>query len=65
MLIECQDEKNPFQKDYTIDTNDKIKTSDFYMNCLRGIPKVGDKNAQILFNSYKSIYIIFIVYNKN
>ena len=50
MLIECQDEKNPFQKDY------KIKTSDFYMNCLRGIPKVGDKNAQILFNSYKSIY---------
>lgn len=66
MLAECQEnEKNPFQKDMIITINDACKSNEFYVNCLKFIPKIGEKNAQILAKSYKSISTTFIYFQIN
>lgn len=54
MLSELQEDKNPFNKDLTINTNDPNVSSQFYLNCIKSIPKIGDKNAQLLAKTYKS-----------
>lgn len=55
MMSELQNEKNPFTKDLILNTNDKSLCSELYLNCLKSIPKIGEKNAQIILKKYKSI----------
>lgn len=58
MMSEIQNEKNPFTKDLTINTSDQTICSQLFLNCLKNIPKIGDKNAQIILKSYKSNKIL-------
>lgn len=53
MFVECQD-KNPFTKDLTVNLNDPTKSNECLLNCLKNIPKIGDKNANIIVKVYKS-----------
>lgn len=54
MLSETQEDKNPFNKDLTVNTNDQALTNQLFLNCLKNIPKIGEKNAQLVAKSYKS-----------
>jgi hypothetical protein len=66
MLAECQEnEKNPFQKDMSIKINDASQLNELYINCLKFIPKIGEKNAQILVKSFKSIRISLFYFFPN
>lgn len=55
MMSELQNEKNPFSKDLTVNTNDHSICNELYLNCLKNIPKIGEKNAQIILKKYKSM----------
>ena len=62
ILAECQDEdKNPFIKDMTVNTSDMIKLNEHFLACLKSLPKIGDKNAQILAKTYQSTLLIFLI----
>ena len=72
MLLESQDESNPFINDLALDArciqnanDDKSKKSDcdLFYSCLKQIPKIGDKNAKLLQNSYKSMWLILFFLN--
>ncbi|RNA34190.1 Fanconi anemia-associated of 24 kDa [Brachionus plicatilis] len=55
MMSDLQNEKNPFTKDLSINTNDQTICSQLYLNCLKNIPKIGDKNAKIILKTYKNL----------
>lgn len=47
-MAECQEEKNPFLMSKNTNNTQSL------IDCLKLIPKVGDKNAHILASSFKS-----------
>ena len=50
-LAEVYEEKNPFKQLLLFDLN---KANESLLSCIKTIPKVGDKNAQILLKTYSS-----------
>ncbi|CAF0727013.1 unnamed protein product [Brachionus calyciflorus] len=58
MMSEFQIDKNPFIKDLTVNTNDQSISSQLYLNCLKNIPKIGDKNAQTIAKAYKNLKVL-------
>ena len=56
--MECLDDKNPFSNYFQND----YKANDILLANIKMIPKVGEKNAQILLKIFKS-YIFFYYYN--
>jgi hypothetical protein len=54
MMIDSKEDKNPFLKDLNL-----TKASDLLVNCIRMIPKIGEKNARTLAVVFQSISFEF------
>ena len=49
MLAESKEDKNPFLKEVNL-----TKPTDILVNCIRTIPKIGEKNARTLATIFQS-----------
>jgi hypothetical protein len=57
LYAESQEEKNPFLRDisaFSVNSPDGSSSRNLFLDILKKIPKVGEKNAEALASIYKS-----------